>query len=80
MPTEAQIKVRQRHIEGAKLFAAADKSDPFTFARAMTHINVGICNDAAAYEAEAQAESRSYEFSGQTVEYVATGYRNLKRP
>ena len=34
--------MRQRMIEGAKRYAAADRSDPFAFNRAMTHINNGV--------------------------------------
>jgi hypothetical protein len=34
---------RQRLIEAAKRYAAFDKSDPFTFARCMTHINRDMC-------------------------------------
>lgn len=35
---------RKRLIEGALRFAEADRSDPFTFNRAMSEIKRGLCN------------------------------------
>jgi hypothetical protein len=30
-------------VDGARLYAAADRSDPFAFARALCHIRTGLC-------------------------------------
>jgi hypothetical protein len=81
-------KQRQRMIEGAKRYAASDRSDPFTFSRAMTHINNGLCavrhtKDGPVechYDATAQAEGREYSFNGSTVKYQGTVYKDLVRP
>jgi hypothetical protein len=34
---------RLRYEQGARRYAAGDKSDPFAYARAMTHMNSGLC-------------------------------------
>lgn len=82
-------KRRERLIGGARIYAKADRSDPFAFNRAMTHINNGICEPfvddhgtthEAGYDAEAFQESRSVWIDGQKVEYHVVAYRNLNRP
>ena len=73
---------RQRSmIEGAARYAAAEKSDPFAFARAMTHLNQGLGgydqNGAeAAFDATPEIETRHLP-DGRP--YDATVYRNIKR-
>lgn len=71
-----------RKIEGAQRYAAADKSDPFAFSRAMTHIRNGICKtrpdgEAADYDAEMASEMRKLPDG---TEYQVSIYRSLKRP
>lgn len=40
MPDEKQT---QRLIDAAKLYAECEHSDPFTLARCITHIRIGLC-------------------------------------
>jgi hypothetical protein len=79
-----QQKIDQRLVEGALNYAAADRSDPFAFNRAMTHIKNGICKDGATYEAHPTQEMRHLEpgmvFSDGTNTYPVTVYREVKRP
>ena len=75
----------RRLIDGARHYAAADRSDPFALDRAMTHIRVGICaplpsGESAAYHADEYSEERSYEMGGVTVRYRVPAYKNLQRP
>lgn len=37
------LNYRERLIEGAKRYAASDRSDPFTLDRCMAHIRQGLC-------------------------------------
>lgn len=74
---------RMRQVEAAKRYAASDRSDPFAYARAMTHLQNGICrtpdsqHQAAIYDAEPFEETRVLP-DGR--EYHATVYRNVVRP
>lgn len=74
---------------GARNYAAFDKSDPFSYARAKCHLASGVVGMVeqrdgtmvpAIYEATPVNEQRSYTFEGRTVEYSATVYRNVRRP
>ena len=47
---DALEKHLDRIIAGAERFAAGDKSDPFTFARALAHIKQGLCGACEAPE------------------------------
>lgn len=72
----------QRMLEGAANYAAGDRSDPFAYARAMTHIRTGIVGytaqgEEAFYAADPAQEIRTLP-DGR--EYSATVYRNMKRP
>jgi hypothetical protein len=74
--------VMQRKIDGAQRYAAAEKSDPFAFSRAMTHIRNDICRtrpdgEAADYDAEMASEMRKLPDG---TEYQVSVYRSLKRP
>jgi len=42
--TKVQDNERQRMIDGAVRYAQADRSDPFTLARAIAQIDNGICS------------------------------------
>lgn len=72
----------------AKLYALADNSDPFAYARAVTHINNGVASYAnakgelASYSAEPYQETRLLppDSNGKQEEYLATIYRNRVRP
>ncbi len=72
-------------------YATADKSDPFTYSRIMSHIKSGLCDDAvrgirldeARYTAEPYLETRKLPPSPQHPEgqeYTVTCYKNLRRP
>lgn len=75
--------VRRRAIEAAQRFASADKSDPFTFDRMITHLEVGIGWDHSGqgkslhcYDAEKSSEERETPLGDK---YHATVFRNLTR-
>lgn len=61
----------------AKAYALANKSDPFAYSRAMTHLSVGIATADVRYEAKPiEVERRAA--NGQT--YTVTEYHNVRRP
>jgi hypothetical protein len=72
-----------RAIEGARRYAAADRSDPFALRRALTHVANGIATgftqngEEATYNAEAYQEKR---WLPKGEEYTVTAYRNMRRP
>lgn len=73
----------QRLNEGAKNYALADKSDPFAYNRAMTHVNNGIStvNGEAYYQAEPYKEERTLvKTDGSKENYFVDAYKNIKRP
>jgi hypothetical protein len=75
---------------GALRYAAAEKSDPFAFARAMTHINNGIAQftvnrenqrpSDGYYDAEPIKVDAFYVMNGETIHYKRTEYKNIARP
>ncbi len=76
------MTIHTDHIAAARRYAIADKSDPFTLARAMSHLRSGIASfnndgEPAFYRADPVAETRKLP-DGRT--YTATAYRNLARP
>jgi hypothetical protein len=86
VPTTSQKKPRQdrRLVQGAQRYALADRSDPFVFNRAMTHIGNGIATMARArddvphnYDAEAAKETRKLPDG---TPYEVTVYKNMRRP
>lgn len=71
-----------RMLEGARNYAAGEKSDPFTLARAMAHIANGVADvsqngDDRFYKADPAQEQR-YLPNGE--QYSVTVYRNMQRP
>ena len=69
-------------LSGAKNYAAADRSDPFAFDRAMAHIEqgiVGVLQDGtdAMYSADAFSEER---IAADGKPFTITVYRNVQRP
>lgn len=73
---------QRRMLEGAKNYALADKSDPFAFNRAMTHVGNRIAGrtpngEDAFYTAEPASETRQLP-DGR--EYQVTVYHNMARP
>lgn len=80
-------------VQGAQRYSQADKSDPFAFRRAMTHIKNGIAGfffdnngnrHDAFYNAEEGKEERTLPkgqaFSDGSNKYSVTTYRNMVRP
>lgn len=78
-------------LAGARNYAAADRSDPFAFARMMTHIDNGIVSFGlkdgdAIYSAEPYKETRHLpitvvngkEIGGEA--YTVTCYKTMRRP
>ena len=79
---EIQQKVHARKVQGCINYAMANKSDPFAFNRAMTHVSNGIVGylkdgSEAFYSATPTVEMRELP-DGQT--YPATVYHDMKRP
>lgn len=86
--------VRRRMVDGARRYAAADKSDPFSFSRAMTHIKNGVSSvsrpgnreygipaGVAAYnDADSYMETRKIIAEGRELVFDVVAYRNLCRP
>lgn len=82
-----QRTISPRMLEGARNYAAADNSDPFALARAMTHLRNGIASlsnergEDAFYSAEPYLETRQIALpQGGVLEWQATAYRNRIRP
>lgn len=80
---------RARYIDAARRYAAADRSDPFAFNRAMTHINNGIASPLgngsdATYDAVEATETRTLpaglSFADGSNEWQVPAYRNVTRP
>lgn len=76
-------------IEAVKRYAEADRSDPFAFNRAMTHMKNGVCSflkngGEAFYDAEEYYEERFIEkiVNGerQHEAYNVKCFKNIKRP
>jgi len=80
-------------LQGARVYAMADRSDPFAFDRAMTHVSLGIAdvgfsanNDPSDrfYQAEQIVEERTLHggvtFSDGSKKFSVLGFRNMKRP
>jgi hypothetical protein len=76
-------RAHSRLVDMALRYCAADRSDPFAFNRAMTHIRNGIATlarldgEPACYEAEQYKEERHDPLLGP---YTVTAYKNMKRP
>lgn len=64
-------------LRSAQDYAAAERSDPFALARALTHLRSGVASADARYEAEEGTETRALP-NGRTFQVVV--WRNVKRP
>lgn len=72
----------QRMLDGAANYAAADRSDPFTYQRCLAHIRFGVASvlpngDDAFYKADPFPEMRELPDG---TPYNITVYRNVQRP
>lgn len=61
---------------GVERYAAAERTDPFAYARAMTHTRLGI----GGYNAERYLEERKIVAGDRTLVAVIPMYRNVTRP
>lgn len=79
-------RFNHRMYEGAAVYARADRSDPFSYARALAHIKSGVAsvsNDKgqpAYYDAEPVLEHREYSHEGRVIKYTVPAYINMVRP
>ena len=79
-------KLHARIHEAALRYAASDKSDPFAYARAVSHAKHGVSSASNAqqkpayYDAEETIEHREYSHEGRTVKYTVPAYINVVRP
>lgn len=84
--TQVNENSRDRMVKAARLYAANDKSDPFTLARCLKDIFLGIAEVNgpnglhAYYSAETYQETRKYWENGEEKTFLATVYKNLVRP
>ncbi len=87
--------ISQTMLDGAHRYAASDRSDPFAFARALTHLQNGVASmsrrasnaeyglDAGAkayYDADRYMEERKILAGERTLVAVLPAYRNVVRP
>jgi len=83
---------RQRLVMGARRYAIADRSDPFTLNRCLSEIDLGmldevqhhdskkeICYDATPTTLHKHLQGGD-KFSDGSTKYLATEYRNMVRP
>lgn len=85
MPDPRQLYIA-RQLEQAKLFAKADRSDPFAYARARTHILNGLAmpkqdGSPGGYNAdEIHTKHTLVRGDGSILEYTKEDYINRQRP
>ena len=83
---QLQAEIEADMMVGAKNYSRYDKSDPFSFDRAVAHIKNGICSaglDRTSdkfYKAEPYMATRSYQVDGQAHNFNVVEYKNLARP
>ncbi len=81
--SNAHSTYRARQIEGARNYAAADKSDPFAFNRCMTHILNGVADYRTDPVADANYSATPTQVMAKTEkgeEYPVTVYTQRRRP
>lgn len=76
-------------LAGAERYIRADRTDPFTRDRVMSHIHAGLCNPTMGkdgnkmpnhYDAKEGRESRSFTRSdGTVVDYEVPSFSDIKR-
>lgn len=80
-------------VQGARHYAAADRTDPFAFSRAMSHIKSGVATyrrgdnpeydismGPAFYDATPFRDQRSVKIGDRVVKVDTISYRNVTRP
>lgn len=90
---KAELEAQRAQVMdlAARRYAAADRTDPFAYRRAVTHIKSGVAQFAvsddqgnlipAYYDAQGYQEKRSYtKTNGELVEYAVPAWKNMIRP
>ena len=78
MIDHVSANTRKEILTNARNYAAADRSDPFTYSRVLSHINSGVAYNE--YEAEPYQEERVIKLgNGQEMRFTVTAYKNMKR-
>ena len=81
---ERKARIHTQQLRNARNYADNDKSDPFAFARAVTHINNRISDPDRGYEAEKVRTTihlaEGEHFSDGTDVFEGVRYNNIKRP
>jgi len=77
--------VRVDHYRAARRYAEADRSDPFAYNRAVTHLQNGVASygpkgENNFYDATEGTETRTVMVNGREEEYQAVVYINRQRP
>lgn len=75
----------QELVDGNKRWAMANKSDPFAYSRAMSHLKNGIASyrpdgEDAFYNAKHSLEERTLVVNGVESTYMVSVYTDLTRP
>lgn len=71
---ERLVRERSQMIEAARQYAKADRTDPFAFNRAMSHVNNGV----ASFRRPASERGAAFEVSQGDGYYKATPYREAR--
>jgi hypothetical protein len=80
-------------VQGARHYAAADRTDPFAFSRAMSHVKNGVASyrrgdnqdydisaGPAFYNATPFRDQRAVKIGDREVKVDSISYRNVTRP
>lgn len=67
-------------IDKAGAQARADKSDPFTYDRVLSHFKCGFPMSIDDYQVDFRPEQREYTSHGETIRYSVDVPVNMKRP
>lgn len=83
MPHGVEVNHEERLIEGAIRYAQADRSDPFSFSRAMSEIKRGLCRgfskDGKGYGYDAEPyKTEELDMLGKPMQVIR--FKNVQRP
>lgn len=75
-------KQHQRMLDGARIYAEFDKSDPFAYSRAVSHLNSGIAGiRPALYSNDPNAGSDAFYKADRHMDVTGNVYfTNVQRP
>lgn len=73
------MNAHRRHImNDATRYAESERTDPFAYARAATHISIGLAG-IGDYKAEKVMEERTLQAGDRTLVAVVAAYKNVSR-